>query len=630
MIFVMKRAAMCAVGFAAVLAAGGARASEASALWRIGGDFGRVEGPVVARADGFSAEAYGCRVETKVVSNACGVVSRQSVVRNVGAAPIVLTDMLDAWTLSGDDSEVYTQSNTWQNESAGRWQNLEDVVEAACGGMRACDAATPMLAVWNRRTKRGRAFYALSDGSWILRATRRTEGGVRVEVGYNPRHLNWKLQPDEEARLPEVLSHEFSNRTDLDCHKLHAYWNARCPASEVSLAPIYNTWLCRFDRLELDFVLKQVARAKEIGFEYFVVDAGWFGPKARWWDVRGDWEESADGWLGGRLDEVSKAVRAAGMKFGFWIEAECASPNARVLKEHPDWFFKADDAVFLDFRKPSARDALLERVCSLVRRYGASFVKFDFNQTAARDPSGRVWTDYIAAYRRFVESVRARNPGIYLEGCAGGGFMMDLGWSRTYDGFWLTDNQSAYAGVRIAKDTMLRLPPRYMERWFTLLREEGLQPDYDGSTSRLLTTEDAQWSDYRTLSPMRVDAFTAGGPFCMSCNLLTFNGDDLAHFRKLIAETRQDAAFWKMAVGRILLNTPELTVLQYSDVALTDVRIVAVPSGRAASATVFPTVDSSRTYERDGRRCAGKDLMKDGLPVKIEKGACWLGRFRAR
>ncbi len=619
-----------ALVFVAALSLMCSRAEDAAGLWRIAGDFGRMEGAVVAKEDGFAAEARGCRVETRVVSNACGVTSRQTVVRNVGAAPIMLKEMFDAWTIPGDEWEVYVQSNEWQKESVGRWRNLDGVVEAACGGMRACDAATPMLAVWNRRTKRGRAFYALSDGTWLLRAARAPAGGVRVEVGYNPRHLNWKLQSGEEARLPEVLSHAFESRTDLDCHKLHAYWNARCPASNASLAPIYNTWLCRFDKLDLDFVLKQVARAKEIGFEYFVVDAGWFGPKAGWWTVRGDWEERADGWLGGRLGEVSKAVRAAGMKFGFWVEAECASPDARVLKEHPEWFFKADGAFFLDFRKPAARDALVETVSALVKRYDASFLKFDFNQTASGDPNGRVWTEYNAAYRRFLETVRTRNPGIYLEGCASGGFMMDLGWSRTFDGFWLTDNQSAYAGVRIMKDTMLRLPPRYMERWFTLLREEGLQPDYSGCSSRLLTTEDATWSDYRTLSPTRVDAFAAGGPFCMSCNLLTFNGDDVAHFRKRILENREDAAFWKTAVGRILYDTPEMTVLQYSNVALTDVRLVAVPTGAYASAKFFPVVDEKRTYDMDGKPRTGSDLAKNGLSVSVDKGVCWFARLRAR
>ena len=617
------RIAACA-GFAAtgfsVLAAPEIVAPD---LWRIAGDFGSVEGSVVCETNGFSVESHGCRVETRTMDSAQGVTARQTVVRNVGATSVTLTDLQDRWTFEGDDWEVYTQSNDWQLESIGSWEPVEGVVEHRAGGMRACDGATPMMAVWNRRTNEGHVFHAVSDGMWFFRAER-LPAGLRVEAGYDPRHLRWTLAPGEQVALPEILTYETANRLDFDCHKLHAYWNARHPAREKKLSAIYNTWLCRFDKLDLDFLLKQVARAKEIGFDYFVVDAGWFGPKASWGSVRGDWEERPDGWLGGRLGEVSKAVREAGMKFGFWVEPECASAGARVVKEHPDWFFKAG-GYFLDFRKPEAFDGLLETVCALVKRYEASFLKFDFNQTAAKDESGRDWADYNAAYRRFVEQVRARNPGIRIEGCASGGYMMDLSWSRTFDGFWLSDDQSLYDGVRIAKDTMLRLPPRCIERWLTLTRAHGIQPDYDGHDSRLLTTEDATWTNVRSVPLSRVEGFVAGGPFCMSCDLTTFDRNDVAHFREVIAKTRADSAFWQRAVGRILVDTPEATVLQYSDEKLFDVRLFAISHGtRAQRLTVRPALDAQAAYRVNGREHAATALAESGLAVTAPAcgGAC--------
>lgn len=571
------------------------------------------------------AEPDGCRVETKDVGSEQGVTSRRTVVRNIGAETVVLTNLTDRWTFEGGDWEVYTQSNAWQQESIGRWRPLVDVVETRATGMRACDGATPMLAVWNPQANEGRAFYVLSDGMWNLRAVREASGRIRVEAGYDPRHLRWTLRPGESAAQPEVLTHAFTNRLDLDCHKLHAYWNARHPARAKTLPAIYNTWLCRFDRLDLDFLLKQVARAKEIGFDYFVVDAGWFGPKANWGSVRGDWEERPDGWLGGRLGEVSKAVRAAGMKFGFWVEAECAAAGSNVVKAHPDWFFKVGGQYFLDFRKPAAFEGLLETVCALVKRYEASYLKFDFNQTAERDESGRDWAEYNAAYRRFVEHVRARNPGIRIEGCASGGYMMDLSWSRTFDSFWLSDNQSAYEGIRIAKDTMLRLPPRCIERWLTLTRVRGVQPDYEGRDSRLLTTEDATWTNMRSVPLSRIDAFVAGGPFCMSCDLTTFDDDDVAHFRGLITRAREDSAFWQTAVGRVLVDTPEATVLQYSDEKLTDVRIFAISQdAREHRLAVHPVIDAWSDYRvNDGVRSASA-LGKSGLDVvtPVCGGAC--------
>ena len=230
--------------------------------------------------------------------------------------------------------------------------------------------------------------------------------------------------------------------------------------------------------------MKQVKRAGELGLEYFVIDAGWFGPKGDWGSTRGDWKERPDGWLGGRLADISKAVRASGMKFGLWIEAETAAGNSEVMQKHPEYFCVQHGAKFLDFTRADARGHLHAAIDDLVKKYGIEFIKFDFNADAKIDDLGRDhiddfgkdFADYNAGYRQFLREVRARHPGIYLGGCASGGLMMDLGWARDFDSFWLSDNQSPIYGLRIAKETMLRLPPRKIERWITARSATGLQP----------------------------------------------------------------------------------------------------------------------------------------------------------
>ena len=161
----------------------------------------------------------------------------------------------------------------------------------------------------------------MSDAAWEMRASIVPGGGEKtfaaVEVGMDSRYLHYRLKPGEQVALPEVVSYDFTNKTDLDCHKLHAWWHANYPCRVMPT--LYNTWLCRFDKLDFDFVMKQVKKAGELGLEYFVIDAGWFGPKADWGSTRGDWKERPDGWLGGRLAEIAQAVKASGMKFGLWI-----------------------------------------------------------------------------------------------------------------------------------------------------------------------------------------------------------------------------------------------------------------------------------------------------------------------
>ena len=538
--------------------------------------------------------------------------------KNVSDRPITARCLMDRFFFHGGEWEVYAQANSWQQESRGGWAPLVACAGARGPFMRSGDAATPMLAIWNSQERRGRVFHLLTDGAWEMHAER--AGGqsesmyVTVDVGYDSRHLDYPLQPGGKIALPEVLYYDFENRTDFDCHRLHAYWNARHPA-KGPLPVVYNTWLARWDRLELGFVLRQVEQARKIGIDHFVVDAGWYGTKKGWGAACGDWEESPDGWLGGRLGEVAQAVRAAGMKFGLWLEPSRANRDSKIVKAHPDWFFSVRGAIYFDFTKREAFESIVGTVCALVKKYGIELIEFDYNQGVDIDPSGRAFIDYNRAYRRFLDEVRRRNPGIYLEGCAAGGYLMNLGWAETFDSFWLSDNQSPYHGVRIVKETMVRLAPRQIERWITARALSNIQPDSGcGPDHRILASDDGTWCNARTISAASLDGFTMGGPYCFSCDLTAFEDRDLAHFAKVIAERRKDADFWNRAVGRILCDTPTFTVFQYDDGALGDVRIVAIPNRPVQqSIAVHPVLTPGATYRLGEKTLTSEQIAAEGI-----------------
>ncbi len=593
----------------------GTNTVNARDAWTISGSFGCMAGEVWTTDTGLSFESGGLRVETTDEAGVAGVHLRRTIVSNVTDKPLVASCLLDAFLFEGGGFEVYTQASHWMEESRGAWQPLHTGVVACGGAMRSSSGVAPVLAIWSTQTGRGRVFHILPGGAWEMRASITTTGFIRVETGYDSQQLCCTLEPGQSLALPEVLYYDFTNKTDLDCHRLHAWWNAQCPGRR--LPAIYNTWLCRFDKLDFDFVLRQVDCAKDLGLDYFVVDAGWFGPAKGWTKVRGDWKESPDGALRGRLADLSAAVRAAGLKFGFWLEAEIADAETEIVREHPEYFRVLPKGRFLDFTRDDARGYLLETVCGLLEKYQASFIKFDFNCDPEYDASGRVYTDYLAGYHRFLQDLRARNPGIYLEGCASGGLMMNLGWARDFDSFWLSDNQSPVYGLRIAKETMLRMPPRLVERWVTVRSAEGLQPDYFGGDLRLLATEDAWFRDFRSIPPGYVSAFAAGGPVGFSCDLTALSPAHKDHFRKMIAEAKQDEAFWCEAVGRVLCGDPDVTVLQYSDVKLRDVRIqVATCRAIQRCMTVYPVLDPALVYEHDGRRDSGAAWMERGVVVR--------------
>ena len=57
------------------------------------------------------------------------------------------------------------------------------------------------------------------------------------------------------------------------------------PRKEVPV--MYNTWLYKFEKIDFENVASQVKRAKELGIEYFVIDAAWYG-QGEMWACRGD------------------------------------------------------------------------------------------------------------------------------------------------------------------------------------------------------------------------------------------------------------------------------------------------------------------------------------------------------
>ena len=619
-------AAMCVAGVAE-------GAGKACDKWNVFTDFGLFEGVVSQTEKGFAADENGIRIETEEKTGAAGVTHRRTIVRNMAKKPLAVTCLLDVFRFEGGDFDVYTQANTWMNESRGAWQPLHTCVEARCGGMRTSYGAAPVLALWNRQTGRGRVFHLMSDAMWEMRAAvvpgAQDKSSVAVEVGMDSRHLRYVLETGEEVALPEVVYYDFTNKTDLDCHKLHAWWNESYPCR--AMPSVYNTWLCRFDKLDFDFVMKHAKKAGELGLEYFVIDAGWFGTKRDWTATRGDWKECPDGWLGGRIAEISKAVRSSGMKFGLWIEAEAAAASSEAFKAHPEYFRRDHGGIYLDFTRDDARGSLHAAIDALVEKYGVEFIKFDFNCDAKVDDLCRGFADYNAGYRRFIREVRERHPGIYLEGCASGGLMMDIGWARDFDSFWLSDNQSPIYGMRIAKETMLRLPPQKIERWITARSAANLQPNYFGKDERLFVTEDAWWRDMRSVAPDFVAAFASGGPVGFSCDLTALSDGHFDFFRKLVAKRKKDAAFWCDAVGRILCDTPEIVVLQYSDAALKDVRVVvAAGQTRQAVVLVRPVLDPGIEYEHEGKRQSGADWMAEGVAVGAADFAAKELSFSAR
>ena len=603
--------------------------TEAKAFFRGYGSFGEIMGEVTREGNSITRRTEDYRITCRYETDEYGVFTRQDCFRNVSSKPMDLRALRSRFVFDGGEYEVYTQFNTWQSESSGSWQPLTTAVTATGASSRTSQDAVPFMALWSCQENRGVAFHLLPDSTWQMSVTRAGLCGkyavTVVEMGILDYNFDVTLAPGEEIPLTKILCYEFTNKTDMDCWKLHNYMHTHYPRRQMPV--IYDTWMYCFDYISRENVIAQIAPAAELGVEYFFIDAGWFGKGASWTKSVGDWSENTVTGFKGRMIDVANAVRAAGMKFGIWLEPERADPRSDSVREHPEFYIPGDvepGRCFLDFANPEAREWMLGVIFDLVDRYGVEYIKDDYNADLVFDPHHTAHRAYHQGQRAFIRAIRERYPDIYITSCASGGERMDLAAYTQFDSTWPSDNESPYSQFRIYKDTLLRMPPQGFERWLALHSLTGYEDFYrsfqgsnNAGTQRLIACGDAVWQHVEGVQLSWVKGFFTGGPIGLSMDLNLLTPQVRQELKAFIAGVKEKREFWRTAVARILCDTPTATVLQYSDMALK--RIVVQMFCHQPQQNEFclrPVVDETKTYRLStGEVLTGKEIAREGIAV---------------
>lgn len=598
----------------------------AAQLWNVYGSFGYVNSPVRKEASKVSVSNEEYEISSEYVEDENGVTLRTGKIKNISGHNIEVNCLMSKFVFDGGEYEVYTQANTWQNESLGSWQPVITAVSAESRGVRNAYGAAPFVAIWNNQTGRGTAFHIITRLAWRFEVANVPEVGeanrLEVEIGLNNANFIASLAHGEELELPEILFYEFRNKRDLDCYKLHCYFNKKYPRREMPV--IYNTWLYKFEKIDFENVAAQVKTAKDLGVEYFVIDAAWYG-HGDFWDCRGDWFENREEAFRGRMSELSEMVREAGMKFGFWLEVETGGPNSVMRKTYKDYYFtyhmNGDELYFFDFSNPQACEYMFKTVSGLVERYHAGFIKFDFNQDLKLDIHQHAFKDYFKGYDDFIKKIRNRYPDLYLENCASGGLRMNLANGMDFDSFWLSDNQSPYEGMRIFKDTIRRMPPQMIEKWAVVQSVCDFKHCYgEAMNEKIISTNDATWTDVRGVNQSYLEGFLTGSPIGLSCDLNSLSDSVCAGLKKFIERFKKDRNFWKKAVCRILADTEAVLVLEYSDMDFEKSEILVYTNRiRQTNIVIYPKLNCKANYRINGENVvSGIEIDKDGIDVKLD------------
>lgn len=410
---------------------------------------------------------------------ATGIVSRCDTLTHTGDTPVTVTRCLARVAFPQGHYECYSQASRWCHENQGAWQPLHTGLALRHPWGRTTEESTPYLALRVAGSACGIACHILPQGNWTLRISPVTEMGelpfAVVELGLADENLNRVLQPGESLALPEILFQPLpQGEAHLGAPALHRYLLARHFAAAKPEAPVvFNTWLDKFDILDVPRLRTQLSAAKGVGCEVFMIDAGWYGAGSpNWWAQAGDWREKSGAAFYGNMRAFADEVRAAGLGFGIWMEPERFGPEAPIREEHPEWFVVASGAARIDLTQPAAYAYLRREIGRLVETYGLVWMKVDFNFSLDADVSGTELAAYTTAWYRLLDDVRTAYPGTFFEGCSSGAMRGDLSTLSHFDGHFISDSANPTDVLRIGQGAWLRLPPGRIGRW-AVVRSAG-------------------------------------------------------------------------------------------------------------------------------------------------------------
>lgn len=287
---------------------------------------------------------------------------------------------------------------TWQVEHNGPWQwQAMDRRSRLYVGM---SGPTDEDHQWSAVLAPGEAFTSVPAGVAV------STGGLGGALAEMTRHRRLVRRPNADDRDCPVIFNDYMNALmgDPTTHKL----------------------------------LPLVEAARRAGAEHFVIDAGWYSDEPGWWDSVGEWLPSTTRFPNG-LEEVTDAIRAAGMVPGLWLEPEVVGVSSPLVDRLPvealfcrDGRPRVENGRYqLDLRHPAVVAHLDATVDRLVEQFGVGYFKFDHNIDIGpgTDVGGLAPGAGLLGHNRacsaWLDGLFARHPGLVVENCSSGGMRAD-------------------------------------------------------------------------------------------------------------------------------------------------------------------------------------------------------------
>ena len=203
----------------------------------------------------------------------------------------------------------------------------------------------------------------------------------------------------------------------------------------------------------------EIMKKNKLPFEYVWMDAGWYGETTEptpdsfegdWYCHTGEWVISKKIHPNG-LEDVSKAIHDAGMKFILWFEPERVIKSTPIVKEHPEYFLgsDSDDSLLLNLGDPAAWEYCFKTISGIIEKLNIDCYRQDFNFDPLNYWRKRDWCDrkgmteikHINGMYRLWDALLEKFPHLIIDNCASGGRRIDIETLRRSMPMWRSDVQ---------------------------------------------------------------------------------------------------------------------------------------------------------------------------------------------
>ncbi|MEI8085063.1 MAG: alpha-galactosidase [Paludibacter sp.] len=294
------------------------------------------------------------------------------------------------------------------------------------------------------------------------------QNALRIISGINPYASEYKLQPNQVFTTPSFVFAYSKSGKETVSQNLHR-WVRKYSLLDgdkprMTLLNNWETTAFDFNETKLTGLIGDAAK---LGVDMFLLDDGWFAnkyPRNNDKTSLGDWDVNKTKLPNGIAVLVKEATKQ-GVKFGIWIEPEMVNPKSELYEKHPDWILRLPNReenymrnqLVLDLPNPKVQDFVFGVVDNLMTENpDIAYMKWDCNRPMTssyspylKDNQSQMYVDYVKAFYKILDRVRAKYPHLPIMLCSGGGGRIDYGALKYFTEYWPTDNTDGYERVFI-------------------------------------------------------------------------------------------------------------------------------------------------------------------------------------